>query len=291
VLVNPLDDVSLKRIINVPTRGLGKKTLELLTNYQQMAGVSFWTALQNVRSISGILPKARETILKFLDLLEVLKKRRFELALSEFMEEVLDRTGMIEELRIENTLEAKSRIENLKEFLSVVVDFENHPIVTPETEIEDHLALFLESITLETDLDTWTPEEESLTLMTLHMAKGLEFPFVFMVGMEEDIFPHANSITQNREDMEEERRLCYVGITRAKKRVTLSYASSRMLYGFRASNLPSRFLGEIPQNLIQYLGPGLSKIDWQEDKDDDDIIFVPDEPRTRKHSHDDILEF
>ena len=161
----------------------------------------------------------------------------------------------------------------------MAVDFESNPL-SEEVSFEESAASpqrdllrdFLQSITLESDLDKWSPEEESLTLMSFHMAKGLEFPFVFMVGMEEEIFPHANSMTQNHEDLEEERRLCYVGMTRAMKRLTLTFASSRMLYGFRDSKPPSRFLSEIPSHLIHYIGPGLL---GAEDVIDD-LQFIPD---------------
>jgi DNA helicase-2/ATP-dependent DNA helicase PcrA len=296
ILVNPQDDVSCKRIINVPARGLGKKALEKIENYAQEKQVSFFKALQNVKQIPGLTPKAALSIEKFLKLHKGLAAKRFEILTSELIPEVLDRTGILGELQTENTIESKGRIENLKEFISVVFDFEANPVLedvqftdepSPKT---DSLSLFLESITLETDLDQWSPEEESLTLMTFHTAKGLEFPFVFMVGMEEEIFPHANSMTSNREDMEEERRLCYVGITRGQKRVTLSFASSRMLYGFRDSKPPSRFINEIPSHLLKYLGPGLS----HKESFDDDILFVPDDEfkDKRRKPHDvDVFEF
>jgi len=259
--------VSLKRIINVPTRGLGKKTLGLLSDYARENQISFFQALKQVSQIQGLQPKAQKEIEKFIKIRYGLNKKRFGILVSEFIESVLDETGLLEDLQKENSLEAKSRIENLKEFISVAVDFESNPlseeiVFTEETEgkevVQDRLRDFLESITLATDLDKWSPEEDSLTLMTLHMAKGLEFPYVFMVGMEEEIFPHANSMTRDPDDMEEERRLCYVGITRAMERATITFASSRMLYGFRDSKPPSRFIHEIPQQYLKYLGPGLS---------------------------------
>jgi len=287
ILVNPNDDVSFKRIINVPTRGLGKKSLGLIESFAAERNLTFFGALEKVTEISGLQPKAAATIQKILRLRATLNKRRFEVEVSELIPEVLERTGILEELQTENTIEAKGRIENLKEFTSVAMDFESNPVGLPVSfsdepvQDEDKLQRFLESITLSTDLDKWAPEEESLTMMTLHMAKGLEFPFVFMVGMEEEIFPHANSMTQDRADMEEERRLCYVGVTRAQERLMISFASSRMLYGFRDSKPPSRFINEIPPHLVKYLGPGLS----HSESFDDDILFVPDEgedPRSRR---------
>lgn len=279
ILVNPDDDVSLKRIINVPVRGLGKKTLGLIEDYARNNQISFFEALKQIDSIAGLKARALKEIKSFIKVREQLAKNRIGVLVSEFIEEVLDKTGLLAELQKENTLEAKSRIENLKEFISVAVEFESNPlseeiVFTDETEgkhvAADPLRDFLESITLETDLDKWTPEEDSLTLMTLHMAKGLEFPYVFMVGMEEEIFPHANSMTRDPDDMEEERRLCYVGITRAMERATLTFASSRMLYGFRDSKPPSRFIHEIPPQYLKYLGPGISY-----DNDfSDDMPFV-----------------
>ncbi len=283
VLVNPDDDISFKRIINVPGRGIGKKTLEILDSYAKEKQISFFRALNETSQISNLREKVIHSIASLLKTRAHLAGRRFEIHLSELIEEVMEDTGILAELQNEDTIEAKARVENLKEFISVALDFESNPLARDvffsgaernENTKEDPLRNFLESITLATDLDKWTPEEESLTLMTFHMAKGLEFEHVFMVGLEEEIFPHANSLTQNPRDMEEERRLCYVGITRAMKQVMLTFASSRMLYGFRDSKLPSRFLNEIPGHLLKYLGPGLM-MDHQSFMDD--IAFIPDE--------------
>lgn len=266
ILVNPANDVSFKRIINVPGRKIGKKTLEAIETHAAKSGLSFFEALGVISEISGVREQVKKEILRLLSIRKKLAEKRFEMFPSELIKEVLEETGILRELEEEGTIEARSRIENLKEFISVAVDFESNPVSKDEAFYEegertlsgDALSNFLESITLETDLDKWSPEEDSLTLMTFHMAKGLEFSYVFMVGLEEEIFPHANSMTKNRRDMEEERRLCYVGITRAMKRLTITFASSRMLYGFRDSKLPSRFLSEIPTQFLRYIGPGVS---------------------------------
>jgi len=280
VLIRPEDDISLKRILNVPTRGVGKKSLGILEECAQSKQSSFIQALGEASQLKGLSARVQKSIEGFLKMRAALARKRFEMLPSDLIGEVLERTGLLEELQAENTIEGKSRIENLKEFISVAVDFESNPLSeevsfeeSAESPQRDLLRDFLGSITLETNLDKWSPEEESLTLMSFHMAKGLEFSFVFMVGMEEEIFPHANSMTQHHEDLEEERRLCYVGMTRAMKRLTLTFASSRMLYGFRDSKPPSRFLSEVPSHLIQYIGPGIL---GAEDVVDD-LQFIPDQ--------------
>lgn len=241
----PQDEVSLKRILNVPARGIGKKAVETLEEFQRKHQLSFDETLRQAKGITELGARSQKAIHDFALMLESLRKHSKKLSLRGLLEEIIERSGYVKSLTEERTIEAQARIENIEEFFSVLDDFE-------EDEKEPTLEAFLESICLMTDIDTWDGSTNCLTLMTLHCAKGLEFPFVFMVGLETGIFPHLNSLGQGVEDeMEEERRLCYVGITRAKEKLYLSYASSRRLYGHQAQNLPSRFLTEIPTALLE----------------------------------------
>ena len=256
------DSLSLKRILNVPTRGIGKKAFELLEQYQNLKNISLFQALQEIEKISGIGAKTKLAIRSFCDLIERLRQSKKELLVSELLEKVIAETAYLRELEEERTIESKARIENIKEFFSVVQEFEENwePALDQlpgEKEREAKLGLlddFLSSIMLHSEVDAWDPNAPQLTLMTLHCAKGLEFPYVFMVGMEEEVFPHVNSFGEDTSELEEERRLCYVGMTRAKKKLHLSFANSRRLYGFRNHNLPSRFINEIPSELLENQG-------------------------------------
>jgi len=241
----PSDEISLKRILNVPRRGIGKKAVEILEGFQREHHLSFDEALHRTKDIPELGPRAGKAIHDFSLLLDVFRKLRDKLTLRSLLEEIIKRTGYVRGLDEERTIEAQARIENIEEFFSVVDEFE-------ENQGEGGLAGFLESISLMTDIDTWDGSTNCLTLMTFHCAKGLEFPVVFMVGLETGIFPHLSSLGGGvEEELEEERRLCYVGITRAKEKLYLSYASSRRLWGRQAENLPSRFLTEIPSELLE----------------------------------------
>ena len=265
----PSDALSLKRILNVPARGIGKKTIEVLESVAQRDHVSFNDVIMNVSEIGGIGPKIKRTLVQFSGWLKQLRISNENLTVRQLLEKILEETGYVSLLEAERTSEANARIENIEEFFSVIEEFENNYFQTTdhrlqttdeETGFEDNelstvdftkLQSFLESIALVTNLDTWDNGTNILTLMTLHTAKGLEFPIVYMVGMEEGIFPHVNSFTESLDELEEERRICYVGITRTQKKLHLSYASSRRLYGGIHHNLPSRFLTEIPGHLYQ----------------------------------------
>lgn len=237
---NPVDDLSVKRIINVPKRGLGQKTIEKIEEYAEKGGIGFFEALLDIEEIEDVSTKAKKQIMDFTEIMMDLRQRREEITITEMVEELYDRTGYLEALQQENTVEANSRIENLQEFLSLTKDFdENAEIKTLEE--------FLARTSLETSMDA-VEEDDAVILMTLHSAKGLEFPVVFMPGMEEGIFPSYMSLQENNE--EEERRLCYVGITRAKERLYMSHAMIRTLYGRSNCNPCSRFLEEIPETLI-----------------------------------------
>lgn len=245
VIAFPHDELSLKRIVNVPNRGVGKKSLEVLECLGRERGIGWDRMLKDVNQIEGIGSKVRESLRNFSRLIESLRSEKSKRNVSELLEAVLERTGYLKELEAERTLEARVRIENIQEFFSAVQEFEE------SYEGDVLLEAFIESITLTTDIDSWDGGSNSLTLMTLHTAKGLEFPVVFMVGMEEEIFPHVNSFGSGSRDLEEERRLCYVGMTRAKEKLYFIYANSRRLYGSRQHNLASRFLNEIPSHLYE----------------------------------------
>jgi len=245
----PHDEMSLKRILNVPARGIGKKAAEGLEAFRKSRGLSFDEALFRVKEIPDLGERSGKAIHGFSVLISGLRKQAPRCTIRELLEEIIEKTGYVRSLERERTIESLARIENIEEFFSVVDEYEE------EAEKKGDLAGFIESLSLMTDIDTWDGSTNCLTLMTLHCAKGLEFPVVFIVGLETGIFPHLNSLEAGvEEDMEEERRLCYVGITRAKEKLYLSYASSRRIYGRTAQNLPSRFLTEVPSELLETRG-------------------------------------
>ncbi|MBI3314258.1 MAG: UvrD-helicase domain-containing protein [Candidatus Omnitrophica bacterium] len=276
VIVNPHDELSLKRIINVPTRGIGKKAMETLEENARKLNISFDEALKTSSKLD-LTPKTQKSLQNFYSMLESLRKEQNHLSVEEILRKVLEKTGYIESLEAEKTIEAQSRIENIEEFFSVIEDFSAGAGTAK-------LESFLESISLVTDLDTWESGTNVLTLMTFHTAKGLEFPIVYMIGMEEGIFPNVNAYSDTLEDLEEERRLCYVGITRAKNKLHMTFASHRLLYGSIQHNLPSRFLAEIPSALFQASSLGsagyFKEYPSEDPLSDDDISidFEDDEP-------------
>jgi DNA helicase-2/ATP-dependent DNA helicase PcrA len=241
----PHDDISLKRILNVPARGIGKKALEALESYAFERKCPMDEAIRAAGSLEGILPRVKRNLIFFCEMMDRFRASQKDLRLAELLEQVLERTGYLAELQAEKTVEAQSRLENIEEFFSVIQDFEESARPGEGSSV---LESFLESMTLMTDLDSWDQGTDVLTMMTFHTAKGLEFPIVYMVGMEEGIFPNGNSFNEDVEDIEEERRLCYVGITRSKDKLHLTYARERRLYGSYHHNLPSRFLHEIPSD-------------------------------------------
>ena len=239
--MNPSDSVSLKRILNVPARGIGPITLERIEQFAALEGISFFDALRRIEEIEAA-GKAKRAITALAKLIEFLHDKRGEFSVSKLLSEVIENTGYIADLKRQGTREADSRAENVLELASVVSEFER-------TSEDVSLRAFLEQVALVTDIDSYDQNEPAVTLMTLHSAKGLEFPMVFMVGMEEGIFPHSRSST-NREELEEERRLCYVGMTRAKDELCLSYAYTRTLFGMRDRQQVSRFIHEIPPEMF-----------------------------------------
>ena len=238
---NPLDAVSLLRIANRPRRGVGQTTLARLQAFADAQGISLWQSLgrSDEAGISGASLRAAES---FHTLIQSLQSAAQELTLPELLEAVLKRSGYMESLEAERTVEAAGRIENLEELVGVAREF-------AARDDRPALAEFLQDISLFTDSDALAEEQSDVTLMTLHNAKGLEYRAVFIIGMEEGIFPHSRSIEE--QGIEEERRLCYVGMTRAMERLTLTHAASRSLYGRHDYNLPSRFLDELPERWIK----------------------------------------
>ncbi|MGV8082246.1 MAG: ATP-dependent helicase [Coriobacteriia bacterium] len=246
VVVNPADEISLKRIINTPRRGIGDTTVERVEFAAREAGVTLEAALHAAAEDLAHRAGARQAIADFVALLD--EMRSFEGNLRDVVAMIVARSGLIEALEAENTDEARSRAENIREFFGVVAEFaESHEKPDPPA--------FMEWLALRTDLDSLAEGEDYVTLMTVHTAKGLEYPVVFVAGLEESIFPHANSMF-DPEGLEEERRLAYVAITRARERLYLTRAHSRSLYGATQHNPESRFIGEIPAEHIAASGVG-----------------------------------
>ena len=238
---NTSDNLSLKRIINEPKRGIGKTSLENIEKISNETEVSMYEIIKNADQygLNRVFLNSRE----FVNLIEELKNKKDDILISELITQILKKSGYSKALEIENTIEAENRMANLEEFLNVAIEFE-------EESADNTLSEFLEGITLSSDIDNLEETEDSITLMTLHSAKGLEFPVVFLVGMEEGIFPGYKSIGEEKE-IEEERRLCYVGITRAKQHLFLTHSKQRTVFGSTSCNPASRFLNEIPDKLVE----------------------------------------
>lgn len=254
VLSNPADTIAIKRIINVPKRGLGDASIEKVENFANENNMSFYEALSHVDEITDLKTRAKK-FKEFYEVMTEIEKDANELSVSELIESVLNKTGYVQLLQDEGTDEALSRIENIDEFVSKAVEYE-------KSTDEPSLREFLEDIALVADIDNYEPDEDTVVLMTMHSAKGLEFPYVFIVGMEEGMFPTYRVMQYGtNEDMEEERRLCYVAITRAKEELFITQAKSRMQHGITQYNAPSRFLKEIPAELIEIpVKPQLSEV-------------------------------
>ena len=247
---NGLDDISVKRIINVPKRGIGLTTIDRVADYALTHETSFYGALQNYEYIDGIKRSAGK-LGSFVSLIESFKRHLAspEYSLEDLIREIIEETGYVHLLEEEDTEEANGRIENIEEFINKVVTYEEN------CEEEPTLSGFLEEVALVADIDTVDDDNNMVLLMTLHSAKGLEFPYVYLVGMEDGIFPgYAAVMGDDPEEMEEERRLCYVGITRAKQKLSLSCARSRFRNGEQQYNRPSSFLNEIPRYLLKQNG-------------------------------------
>ena len=243
VLYNPYDTLSLLRVINVPKRGIGQTTVNKLQDHANARGISLFEVITNAASVPGLSPRFIAKLEEMSGVLFDLMAEVDTVPVEQLIEDVMNKTGYLEELHAERTPQSESRAENLKELSSVARDF-----LKDEGE-EKTLARFLEHVALVSDIDDAQLDSDKFTLMTLHSAKGLEFPVVFLAGMEEGLFPHARSWMDD-EEMEEERRLCYVGITRAKQLLYLTSAGMRTIYGRTEASEPSRFLEEIPDKLV-----------------------------------------
>jgi DNA helicase-2/ATP-dependent DNA helicase PcrA len=255
-LVNPADEVSVKRIINEPRRGIGATTIAHLDRYAQANRIGFFDALRQAQDVRQLNGRALSAVGEFVALVDLLAEKAAAGGVTEAVSAVLTDTGMLANLEAEKTVEAIGRVENLRELLSVATEFEgsNEGAVVGDEEFDEmpnmrRLELFLESTTLVADIDEWEEGAGAATLMTLHTAKGLEFPVVFIAGMEDGVFPHMRSLG-DPDELEEERRLAYVGITRAQDRLYLTSAWNRMLFGGSSYNPPSRFLQEVPETLV-----------------------------------------
>ena len=248
LIENTADNLSLQRIINEPKRGIGKTSLDNIEAVANQNGISMYEVIKRADAfgLNRVYVNSRD----FINQIEELRAKKDTLIISELIKETLKITGYSKALELEDTTEAETRLENLDEFLTVAIEFE-------EELADNTLADFLEGITLSSDIDNTDETEDSVTLMTLHSAKGLEFPVVFLVGMEEGIFPGYKSIGEQKE-LEEERRLCYVGITRAKQHLFLTCARQRTIFGSTSCNQVSRFLKEIPEELLDGYEDALS---------------------------------
>ena len=252
LIANTSDNISFERVVNEPKRGVGPGTVEKIRNFAAGQEMSLLDASSQIM-LSPVKGKAAQAVFDFANLILNLREQLDELTVTEVVELVLEKTGYTEQLAAQATLESQARIENIEEFLSVTKNFDENP----ENDIEetglDRLSRFLNDLALIADTDDGDQESSEVTLMTLHAAKGLEFPVVFIIGMEENVFPLSRA-AEDEDELEEERRLAYVGITRAEKVLFLTNANSRLLYGKTNYNRPTRFLNEISSSLLDYQG-------------------------------------
>lgn len=240
--LNPAEAVSLRRVSNVPPRGIGQTSFGRVEEFATRNGITLFEACERVDEIQGVIPKARAGVAAFVEIVRRLSREMETLSVRDLTAKAMEISGYLDMLRAEKTTEAETRIENLQELLTATQEFEQYS--------EDKsLRAFLEGVSLMSDLDAAPEDENAVVLMTLHSAKGLEFPVVFMVGMEEGIFPHSRS-AEDKDELEEERRLAYVGITRAREELYLTHALSRLVYGMQQMNRVSRFVNDIPSEVL-----------------------------------------
>lgn len=247
LLDNPADSVSFSRVVNTPKRGIGDASIVVLSRYAETEGLSLLETAARADEIADLRPAAVKALKSFSAVMASLAETAASSPVAETVEQVLADTGYLEALHAERTIEAEGRLENLQELVGVAAEYDQR---APEGSLRE----FLQEISLYTDVDKLDDKSESITLMTLHNAKGLEFPVVFIIGAEEGVFPHSRSLDEQK--LEEERRLCYVGMTRARRRLFFTYAATRNLYGSRNYNMASRFLSELPEELVERLSPG-----------------------------------
>jgi DNA helicase-2/ATP-dependent DNA helicase PcrA len=242
VIANPDDTISLKRIINTPRRGIGKATIDRLETSASQLGSSLWQAISDESLVQTVAGRSAKPVVAFAQMLQHWQEKVNELSASEIVQGLLEDSGYVRDLRQQDTDEALDRLQNVQELYNAVLQFE-------EDNEESNLMLFLANASLASDLDNLKEQQAKVSLMTLHSSKGLEFPVVFLVGLEQGLFPNYRSL-EDTKALEEERRLCYVGITRAKERLFISYARERRLYGNREPASPSLFLAELPAELL-----------------------------------------
>lgn len=242
LVYNPQDRVSLARVINVPKRGIGDASFERFLFFLDDNNYSVIEGFEHIEEIPSLTARGIKPLQDFYRMLDGWIKVRDQKTVTELSELILKESGYLQDLRNETTIEAQGRLENLEEFLALTVEFERNSD-------DKTLAAFLETVALVADVDEYQAGTDSVVMMTLHSAKGLEFPVVFLVGLEEGLFPHSRALMETA-DLEEERRLCYVGITRAKQLLYITYANMRTIYGSLNAAIPSRFLMELPKETI-----------------------------------------
>lgn len=252
LIANPSDNISYERVVNEPKRGVGPGTVEKIRDFASSQEMSLLDASANIL-LSPVKGKAAQAVYDFANMLLDLRERLDDYTVTDLVEAVLEKTGYAASLAAQATLESQARIENIEEFLSVTKNFDESPDNPSDESGLDKLSRFLNDLALIADTDDGDTESSEVTLMTLHAAKGLEFPVVFLIGMEENVFPLSRA-SEDEDELEEERRLAYVGITRAEKILYLTNANSRMLYGKTNYNHPTRFLREISSDLLNYQG-------------------------------------
>ncbi len=270
--IDPYDDINLKRVINVPARGIGQSSVAQLEEKAVREGISLYEAI--VRSLEDptVPGRLKKNLVAFATILKTLKEKGEGLTVTQLLLEVLRLSGYVEMLEAADDAESEERLENVRELISATEEFE-------EEEEEPTLPLFLEQMTLKSHIDSWQGGAEQLTLMTLHCAKGLEFPVVFIVGFEEELFPHAISSFE-RDELEEERRLCYVGMTRAEEKLILSGVNLRRLFGEQLPKSPSRFLSEIPRKYLNAVSSSRYLPTWEREEEptsfrEEEVVQAP----------------
>jgi DNA helicase-2/ATP-dependent DNA helicase PcrA len=282
LVYNQADEASLRRIVNVPRRGIGDGTLRRLEAWGKGEGLALWETLRRAGD-AGVGPQARRAIAEFVGLIEDLAGYASGHSARETLARAIDAAGYRRMLEAEGTDEAYARIENLDELAAVAEEIE-------VTVGESTLEAFLQHLALVTDVDTWEDRADRVTLMTLHSAKGLEFPVVVLAGLEEGLFPHVRSIEEEA-GIEEERRLCYVGMTRAKRRLILTHARQRAAFGTARPSLPSRFLAEIPDPLLERAVTARTAVnDWTEEHRPVPEVAVGDHVRHKTFGAGRVLE-
>ncbi|NEO26299.1 MAG: ATP-binding domain-containing protein, partial [Kamptonema sp. SIO4C4] len=242
VLVNPADTVSLLRIINTPRRGIGATTVDNLINAAQELGVPLWEILSDETSVTTLAGRSAKAVNRFAGMIQEYQEKVQEIDGAAILRDIMEDSGYLQDLKEKGTEEADNRIENIFELYNAVVDYQ-------EDNEDVRLQAFLENASLASDMDNLQEDQGAISLMTLHSAKGLEFPIVFVVGMEQGLFPNSRSLNDPA-SLEEERRLCYVGITRAQEQLFLTHARERYFWGSRETCIPSQFLQELPEELI-----------------------------------------